>query len=120
MQKFYKFRLLGLSVMAFLLADIAIAQDALADSVNADQIDQAAQAESSNAVGDGRPVQFIYGSGVNSFTLQRVVESVEEAGCPVTTKQLSDTDRIIVKVAEKTIGSQDVVFAGMFALENCK
>lgn len=76
--------------------------------------------EDSSDVTHGKPVHFIYGSGVNSFTLQSVVESVEEAGCPVTTKQLSDTDRIIVKVGGKTIGSQDVVFAGMFALENCK
>lgn len=120
MQKFYKYRLLGLSTTAFLLADIAIAQNALANSENADQIDQAAQADSSNTVGDGKPVQFIYGSGVNSFTLQAVVESVEEAGCPVTTMETGNSTMVVARTNGEGISTTDVVFAGQWVLDNCR
>ncbi len=68
---------------------------------------------------EGKPVQFIYGSGVNSFNLQRVVESIEEAGCPVTTMETGNSTFVVARTNGDGISTKDVVFAGQWSLENC-
>lgn len=108
-----------LALSAGALPFASAADDAPQEPIQVAQLETSPQQVSFSDAAQGKPVQFIYGSKVNDFTLQSVVENVEESGCPVTTRQLSDTDRIIVKVDDKTIGTQDPVFAGLFALENC-
>ena len=108
----------GFTALGLAAATPAFAEDAPKKPIQVAQSDVSAQ-QVSFTEATGKPVQFIHGSKVNSYNLQRVVESVEEAGCPVTTRELSSNDRIIVRVDGKTVGTQDPVFAGVFALDHC-
>jgi hypothetical protein len=98
---------------------LAHSQEAPKEPIQLAQLEGSPQQVNFASAAQGKPVQFIYGSQVNDFTLQAVVENVQESGCPVTTRQLSNTDRIIVKVDGRTAGTEDPAFAGMFALKYC-
>lgn len=117
MKNTMKAGILGLSAVALPFAGAA--EDAPQERVQVAQLESSPQQVSFSDAAHGKPVQFIYGSGVNDFTLQSVVESVEEAGCPVTTRQLSDTDMIIARTNGEGISTDDIVFAGQWTLDNC-
>ncbi len=88
-------------------------------SIQAAAAQEALTMEPKTSTLEGKPVEIIHGSAVNSFTLQAVIESLEEAGCPVSTRVLSDSAYIVARTNGDGISTLDVVFAGSWLLENC-
>ncbi len=107
-----------LGAAAIALPFSASAEDTPKEPIQVAQLDVSPQQVSFSGAA-GKPVQFIHGSKVNDFTLQAVVESIEEAGCSVTTRELGDHEMMIARTNGEGISTKDVVFAGQWSLENC-
>lgn len=117
MKNSIKAGILGLSALA--LPFSSSAEDTRTEPVQLAQLDVSPQQVSFTGAAEGKPVQFIHGSKVNNFTLQAVTESLEEAGCPVSTRELGDHEMMIARTNGEGISTKDIVFAGQWSLQNC-
>ncbi len=117
MKNTMKAGILGLSAVALPFAGAA--EDAPQERIQVAQLESSPQQVSFSEAAKGKPVQFIYGSGVNSFNLERVVESIEDAGCPVTTMEAGSSSMVVARTNGEGISTPDVVFAGQWTLDNC-
>ena len=109
---------MGLTTLAMPFS--ASAEDTPKEPIQVAQLDVSPQQVSFSGAAQGKPVQLIHGSGFSALQADIVQQTIENAGCPVSSRILGDKDRMMVRVdGEMVIYTDDMGEATGEAIEHC-
>ena len=109
----------ALGLMATPMSGSALAEDPANVQVRTVSASEAHNVNFANAA-QGKHVELIHGSGFSSLKVDIIKQTLENAGCPSSSRVLGNRDRMMVLVDnQKVISTNDMGEATGEAIEHC-